>query len=167
MLAFLDAGVNVKGAPNENFAREIMELFTMGVGNYTEKDIREAARAFTGWNFGDLTFVVDPDKHDDGAKTVLGQSGNFDGVEVIDVILAAAGHRRVHRRQDLSLLRAPGPVTRDAEKRWATSCATTTTRSRRCSRRSSCRRTSTARRPTRRTSRARSSWSCRPTRSSA
>ncbi len=51
MLSFLDAGVNVKGAPNENFAREIMELFTMGVGNYTEKDIREAARAFTGWNF--------------------------------------------------------------------------------------------------------------------
>jgi uncharacterized protein (DUF1800 family) len=51
MLAFLDAGVNVKGAPNENFAREIMELFTMGVGNYSETDIREAARAFTGWNF--------------------------------------------------------------------------------------------------------------------
>ena len=50
MLSFLDAGVNVKGAPNENFAREIMELFTMGVGNYTETDIREAARAFTGWN---------------------------------------------------------------------------------------------------------------------
>ena len=50
MLAFLDAGVNVKGAPNENFAREIMELFSMGVGNYSEQDIREAARAFTGWN---------------------------------------------------------------------------------------------------------------------
>ena len=51
MLSFLDAGVNVKGASNENFAREIMELFTMGVGHYTEKDIREAARAFTGWNY--------------------------------------------------------------------------------------------------------------------
>ncbi len=72
MLAFLDAGVNVKGAPNENFAREIMELFSMGVGNYSEKDIREAARAFTGWNFRNLTFQVDPDKHDDGAKTVPG-----------------------------------------------------------------------------------------------
>ena len=48
MLAFLDAGVNVKGAPNENFAREIMEMFTMGVGNYSEQDIREAARALTG-----------------------------------------------------------------------------------------------------------------------
>ena len=88
MLAFLDAGVNVKGAPNENFAREIMELFTMGVGNYTEKDIREAARAFTGWNFNDLTFVINPDRHDDSVKHVLGQSGNYDGVEVIDVILA-------------------------------------------------------------------------------
>ena len=59
MLVFLDAGRNVKGAPNENFAREIMELFTMGVGNYTEKDIREAARAFTGWIDDDLDFGVD------------------------------------------------------------------------------------------------------------
>ena len=87
MLAFLDAGVNVKGAPNENFAREIMELFTMGVGNYSERDIREAARAFTGWNFVDLAFVVNCDKHDAGAKTVLGRSGPFDGAQVIDVIL--------------------------------------------------------------------------------
>jgi len=88
MLASLDAGVNVKGAPNENFAREIMELFTMGVGNYTEKDIQEAARAFTGWNFKGLEYVVNPQQHDDGIKTVLGRSGNFDGVQVIDIILA-------------------------------------------------------------------------------
>jgi len=87
MLAFLDAGVNVKGAPNENFAREIMELFTMGVGNYSEVDIREAARAFTGWNFVNLNFVIVPEKHDDSLKTVLGQSGRFDGEDVIDVIL--------------------------------------------------------------------------------
>ncbi len=87
MLYFLDAGVNVKGAPNENFAREIMELFTMGVGNYTEKDIREAARAFTGWNATDLTFEVDADKHDTDDKTFLGRTGNFDGVHVIDIIL--------------------------------------------------------------------------------
>ncbi|MEX0958678.1 MAG: DUF1800 domain-containing protein [Burkholderiales bacterium] len=87
MLAFLDAGVNVKGAPNENFAREIMELFTMGVGNYTETDIREAARAFTGWNFVDLDFVVRPDEHDGASKTVLGRTGPFDGIEVIDIIL--------------------------------------------------------------------------------
>ncbi|HEV3330510.1 MAG TPA: DUF1800 domain-containing protein [Bryobacteraceae bacterium] len=87
MLAFLDAGVNVKGAANENFAREIMELFTMGVGNYTEKDIREAARAFTGWNFVDLKFVVNKDQHDDGEKTFLGKTGRFDGVDVIDIIM--------------------------------------------------------------------------------
>lgn len=87
MLAFLDAGVNVKGAPNENFAREIMELFTMGVGNYSERDIREAARAFTGWNFEGVAFHIDAAKHDDGNKEVLGQSGNYDGVQVIDIIL--------------------------------------------------------------------------------
>ena len=87
MLAFLDAGVNVKGAPNENFAREIMELFTMGVGNYSEKDIREAARAFTGWNYEGVVFKKIDAKHDDGEKNVLGRKGNFDGVQVIDIIL--------------------------------------------------------------------------------
>ena len=116
MLAFLDAGVNVKGAPNENFAREIMELFSMGVGNYSEKDIREAARAFTGWNFHNLTFQVDPDKHDDGAKAFLGHSGDFDGVAVIDLILQqpvtaefiASKLYRYFVRQDVS------PATRTA-----------------------------------------------------
>tara|TARA_B110000858_G_scaffold77483_1_gene89779 strand:- start:16015 stop:17823 length:1809 start_codon:yes stop_codon:yes gene_type:complete len=87
MLSFLDAGVNVKGAPNENFAREIMELFTMGVGNYTETDIREAARAFTGWNYTGLDFVINEAEHDDGVKNFLGHSGNFDGVEIIDIIM--------------------------------------------------------------------------------
>lgn len=87
MLSFLDAGVNVKGAPNENFAREIMELFTMGVGNYSESDIREAARAFTGWNYVDLDFVINEDQHDDDVKHFLGRSGNFDGVEIIDIIM--------------------------------------------------------------------------------
>ncbi len=87
MLAFLDAGVNVKGASNENFAREIMELFTMGVGHYTERDIREAARAFTGWNYVDVKFVVNKDQHDDGEKTFLGKTGRFDGVDVIDIIM--------------------------------------------------------------------------------
>lgn len=87
MLSFLDAGVNVKGAPNENFAREIMELFTMGVGNYSESDIREAARAFTGWNYVDLEFVINEDQHDNEQKTFLGHTGNFDGIEVIDLIM--------------------------------------------------------------------------------
>ncbi|MEM7540739.1 MAG: DUF1800 domain-containing protein [Pseudomonadota bacterium] len=88
MLAFLDAGVNVKGSPNENFAREIMELFTMGVGNYSEQDIREAARAFTGWNFAGLNFIVKPNEHDATSKQVLGRKGPLDGVDVIDIILA-------------------------------------------------------------------------------
>ena len=87
MLSFLDAGVNVKGASNENFAREIMELFTMGVGHYTEKDIREAARAFTGWNYVDTKFVVNKDQHDDGEKAFLGKTGHFDGVDVINIIM--------------------------------------------------------------------------------
>ena len=110
MLAFLDAGVNVKGAPNENFAREIMEMFSMGVGNYSETDIREAARAFTGWNFVDLEFIVTPEKHDETTKSVLGKQGAFDGVDVIDVILSqpvsseyvAARIYRYFVRQDLS-----------------------------------------------------------------
>jgi hypothetical protein len=110
MLSFLDAGVNVKGASNENFAREIMELFTMGVGHYTEKDIREAARAFTGWNYVDLKFVVNKDQHDDGEKTFLGHTGRFDGVEVIDIIMQqpatadfiAGKIYRYFVRQDLS-----------------------------------------------------------------
>ncbi len=93
MLSFLDAGVNVKGAPNENFAREIMEMFTLGVGHYSEHDIREAARAFTGWNAKDLTFTIDAARHDDGIKRLLGREGPLDGIDVIDTLLAqpAAG----------------------------------------------------------------------------
>ncbi len=124
MLAFLDAGVNVKGAPNENFAREIMELFTMGVGNYTETDIKEAARAFTGWNYDRLKFVVNPVQHDDSMKTVLGRTGRFDGEQVIDILLAqpatadfiAAKLYRYFVREDLSpqLQKQLGQVLRDS-----------------------------------------------------
>jgi len=123
MLSFLDAGVNVKGASNENFAREIMEIFTMGVGHYTEKDIREAARAFTGWNYVDLKFVVNKDQHDDGEKTFLGHTGRLDGVDVIDIIMqqpATADYiaGKIYRyfvRQDLSpeLQKQLGAVLRD------------------------------------------------------
>jgi hypothetical protein len=86
MLYFLDAQYNVKGAANENFAREVMELFTMGVGNYSEKDVREGARAFTGWYFDGLSFKVDAAKHDDAPKTFLGRTGNFDGVDALTII---------------------------------------------------------------------------------
>ncbi len=109
MLAFLDAGVNTKGSPNENFAREIMELFSMGVGNYSEQDIREAARAFTGWNYDGLEFKVNAELHDASNKTFLGRQGPFDGVDVINIILEqdatavfiAAKLYRYFVRQDL------------------------------------------------------------------
>lgn len=87
MLVFLDAAQNVKGAPNENFGREVMELFTMGVGQYSEHDIREAARAFTGWTNDDLAFRFDAAKHDDGVKSFLGRTGAFDGDDILRIIL--------------------------------------------------------------------------------
>ncbi len=88
MLVYLDNGQNVKDHPNENFGRELLELFTMGVGNYTERDIREASRAFTGWTNDVLEFRVDREKHDDGMKEFLGQRGAFDGDDIVDIILA-------------------------------------------------------------------------------
>lgn len=93
MLVYLDGANSHKQAPNENFAREVMELFTLGEssqgGSYTEQDIKEAARAFTGWSIerGDFAFRFRPAFHDDGSKTVLGRSGNFDGDGVLDVLL--------------------------------------------------------------------------------
>ena len=89
MLVWLDSNENVKRHPNENYSREVMELFTLGVGNYTEKDIREAARAFTGWHVngsGDA-FERNADEHDDGPKTVLGRTGNLDGDDVLNILL--------------------------------------------------------------------------------
>lgn len=89
MLVWLDGGANRNGAANENFAREVMELFTMGVGSgYTEKDIQEAARAFTGWRYDDGArgFIFEAGLHDDGEKTVLGQTGNFYTDDIIDIL---------------------------------------------------------------------------------
>ena len=85
MLVWLDSNRNVKGAPNENYAREVMELFSLGVGNYTEKDIQEAARAFTGWHHDSegLTFENQPVLHDDGEKTIFGKTGRWTGEDVV------------------------------------------------------------------------------------
>jgi hypothetical protein len=88
MLVYLDNGENVKSHPNENFGRELLELFTMGVGNYTERDVREAARAFTGWTNEVLTYKFDAAQHDFGEKTFLGRTGALDGEDIIDTILA-------------------------------------------------------------------------------
>src|SRR5687767_12975587 len=101
MLFWLDNQYNVKGKPNENFAREIMELFTLGIGHYTEKDIQEAARAFTGWTFrrpggravADYVpgqrfaeYLFRPRFHDTEPKTVLGQTGPLTGEQVVDIL---------------------------------------------------------------------------------
>lgn len=87
MLEYLDNDENKKGAPNENFAREVMELFTLGEGNYTEEDIKEAARAFTGWRSRKAEFASSKRRHDDGQKTVLGVTGNLDGEDVLAILL--------------------------------------------------------------------------------
>ncbi len=88
MLQFLNNQQNRKGHPNENFAREVMELFTLGRGNYTENDVKEAARAFTGWNFDkNGAFEFKKRTHDAESKTVLGQTGNFDGDDVLNILL--------------------------------------------------------------------------------
>ena len=88
MLQFLNNQQNRKGKPNENFGREVMELFTLGRGNYTEKDVKEAARSFTGWGF-DKTgkFVFRKSVHDDGEKSFMGQKGNFDGDDILNMLL--------------------------------------------------------------------------------
>lgn len=87
MLRYLDNNTNRRQRPNENYARELMELFTMGIGNYTEDDVKAAARAFTGWTFQGDEFVFERFNHDDGVKTFLGKTGAFDGADAIDVIL--------------------------------------------------------------------------------
>lgn len=88
MLQFLNNQQNHKNHPNENFARELMELFTLGRGNYTELDVKESARAFTGWGFDkEGQFVMRQNQHDDGQKTFLGKTGTFAGEDIINIIL--------------------------------------------------------------------------------
>lgn len=88
MINFLNNNQNRKGHPNENFAREVMELFTLGRGNYTENDVKEAARCFTGWGANVAgEFVFRKQQHDEGKKTVLGKTGNFTGDSVLDILL--------------------------------------------------------------------------------
>jgi uncharacterized protein (DUF1800 family) len=95
MLRYLNNDANRKGHPNENWARELMELFTLGIGHYTETDIRESARAWTGWTLRDgrtfegrRSFAFKPELHDNGQKTFLGHTGALDGGDVMRIILA-------------------------------------------------------------------------------
>ena len=98
MIFWLDNNENFNGEPNENYGRELLELFSMGVGNYSEDDIKMAARAFTGWTFEqpiplyphghyDATFQFRPEQHDDSVKTFLGETGAWDGQDIIDIIV--------------------------------------------------------------------------------
>jgi uncharacterized protein (DUF1800 family) len=89
MIQFLNNNQNKKTHPNENFARELMELFTIGRGNYTETDVKESARAFTGWG-ANLQGGYDfrPKQHDDGIKTFFGKTGNFSGEDILEILLA-------------------------------------------------------------------------------
>lgn len=93
MLIYLDGVENIAGKPNENYARELLELFTMGIGNYTEDDIKEIARALTGWRLNRFTNTVffNPQLHDDGEKTIFGQTGNFGYDDVVDLIFQERG----------------------------------------------------------------------------
>ncbi|MEO6834552.1 MAG: DUF1800 domain-containing protein [Candidatus Tumulicola sp.] len=88
MLLYLDNEVNVESHPNENYARELMELFTLGVDNYSEDDVRNAARAWTGWRYDRIneTATYEPRFHDDGVKSFLGRTGNFNGDDVVNII---------------------------------------------------------------------------------
>jgi uncharacterized protein (DUF1800 family) len=107
MLYWLDNNENHKGAPNENYGRELLELFAMGIGNYTEQDVKECARAFTGWTveaaeymtlrstkasiwpYGRVAFQFEyrPDDHDDSEKQFLGETGNFNGEDIVDIVV--------------------------------------------------------------------------------
>jgi hypothetical protein len=95
MLSWLDNRYNVKAHPNENYAREVMELFALGLGNYTEDDIKNAARAFTGWGIDkQQVFAYHEKQHDDGEKTFLGRTGDFGGEDIVDIIVQQPVHQR-------------------------------------------------------------------------
>src|SRR5262249_10159525 len=87
LMVGLDTVHSKKGQPNENYARELMELFSLGIGHYTEKDIREAAKAFTGWEIQNAKYYFNESQFDSGTKSVLGKSGNLKGEDIVDICL--------------------------------------------------------------------------------
>jgi len=102
MLIWLDNTQSSKKHPNENFGRELMELFTLGIGNYSEDDVRAVARAFTGWKQREAEFFFDAKDHDDGSKTIFGQTWAWTGEEVIDLL---ARHPKTAERMAGKLVR--------------------------------------------------------------
>jgi len=112
MLIWLDNRANAKAHPNENYAREVMELFALGLGNYTEDDVKEAARAFTGWTVDknqQAAFV--PARHDDGVKNVLGRIGNLNADDVISIVVSQPVHQRflAHKLLEFFVYSDPEP----------------------------------------------------------
>jgi hypothetical protein len=116
LLLYLDAPANRKGKPNENLARELMELFTLGLGPYTEADVKEAARALTGWSVADGEFREDPAQHDPGEKTLLGRKGRWRGADLVKMLLdhPATARRLAARLCELFL--GEGAVSADGVK---------------------------------------------------
>ena len=120
MLVWLDGNSNRKEQPNENFAREVLELFALGKGNYTEHDVQEAARAFSGWGTAGRAFVLSPEHQDDGAKTILGRTGAWDGGQALDLMI---GHPACARHIAHVLLEAF--VSPRVEPHWVAALAET------------------------------------------
>jgi uncharacterized protein (DUF1800 family) len=114
MLIWLDAATNRKVRPNENYARELMELFCLGVGNYTEADIKQVARAFTGWEVVRKRFRFNQFQHDTGIKTILGQRGNFGGDDAVRIVLAQPAAARFIVRKLVRYFVSEEPVLSDA-----------------------------------------------------
>jgi uncharacterized protein (DUF1800 family) len=114
MLIYLDSTTNRRIRPNENYARELMELFCLGVGNYTEIDIKQVARAFTGWEMLGERFHFNEPQHDTGSKSFLGESGNFDGDDAIRVILNQPAAARFIARKLIRFFVCDEPAVPDA-----------------------------------------------------
>jgi hypothetical protein len=113
MLIYLDSRRNRKAAPNENYSRELMELFSLGIGHYTEEDVRESARAFTGWQIrGKTEFSFNRSQHDFGVKTFLGETGPWNGDDVVDIIMrqGPAGEYIVRRLWEFFAYPDPEPT---------------------------------------------------------
>ncbi|MHC4550021.1 MAG: DUF1800 domain-containing protein [Planctomycetota bacterium] len=110
MIRWLDGNANRKGTANENYARELQELFTLGIGNYTEQDIREIARAFTGWGSRHHTFVYADAFHDHGVKTVHGHQGDLDGDDVVRILTDLPACKRFIAGKLLRFFSHPSPT---------------------------------------------------------
>ena len=110
MIVWLDGDSNVKEHPNENFARELLEMFTCGIGNYTEQDVLEAARAFTGWHREGARFEFNAEMHDGGVKKLFGRRGKFDGGDVIDLLMSLPATGRFMARKLLRFFASPNPT---------------------------------------------------------